>query len=484
MAELKGAQSVKKNFVMNFILTISTFIFPLVTFPYASRILLPVGTGKVAFAMSVVSYFTMVGMLGIPTYGIRACAKVRDDKEKLSRTVQELMLINVLAMSISLVAYLVTIALVPRFAADRTLFLINGAALILNLIGCDWLYKGLEQYQYITIRSVLMKGIAIVLMFLLVKNEADYPIYGAITVMANVGSYLLNFIHLRHFITLKPYKELNIKQHLKPALTFFMMTVATTIYTSLDAIMLGFIKGDEAVGYYNAAVNIKTLLVSLVTSLGAVLLPRLSVYIQQQKMLEFRKLTSQALAFVCFSAIPLSLYFVLFAKEGIFFLSGDAYSGSIIPMQLVMPTLLFIGLSNLFGLQILVPTDREMVVVKSVSFGALVNLFLNAIFIPFLGAAGAALGTLVAELVVTAYQAYALKDFLKTILGEIDYGKLVGASILAGGLAYCLSLLISDTAYFLTLAITATVFGLAYLVLLVLLREKFTLSFIKETLNK
>lgn len=129
---------------MNFILTMSNFIFPLITFPYVSRVLLPVGTGKVAFATSIVSYFTMVGMLGIPTYGIRACAKIRDDKEKLSKTVQEIMVINTIAMTLSLVSYIIAIVFVPRMAHDSTLFMINITSLVFNLIGCEWLYKALE----------------------------------------------------------------------------------------------------------------------------------------------------------------------------------------------------------------------------------------------------------------------------------------------------------------------------------------------------
>lgn len=153
---------------MNFVLTMSNFIFPLITFPYVSRVLLPVGTGKVAFATSIVSYFSMVGMLGIPTYGIRACAKVRDDRDEFSKTVQEIIVINSVAMGLSLLVYIIAIILVPRMAQDKVLFMINIATLFFNLIGCEWLYKALEQYSYFTIRSILLKLVSLVLMFLMV----------------------------------------------------------------------------------------------------------------------------------------------------------------------------------------------------------------------------------------------------------------------------------------------------------------------------
>ena len=144
--------SLKKNFIMNAILTMSQFIFPLISFPYVSRILLPEGTGKVSFAISVISYFAMFAQLGIPTYGIRACAKVRDEKTELTKTVQELVIIN---LGMSLIAYVAlcgSVVLVPRLQQDKILFLIISTTILFNAIGMEWLYKALEQYSYITVR--------------------------------------------------------------------------------------------------------------------------------------------------------------------------------------------------------------------------------------------------------------------------------------------------------------------------------------------
>lgn len=475
----RNNNSIKLNIVMNFILTISNFIFPLITFPYVSRVLLPVGTGKVAFATSIVSYFAMVGMLGIPTYGIRACAKVRDNKEKLSKTVQEIMVINTIAMTLSLITYVLAIFLVPRMTQDKTLFMINIAMLVFNLIGCEWLYKALEQYSYITIRSIILKFISLILMFLLVHQRSDYVIYGAITILASVGSNFFNFINLRKFLHLKWYSNLNLSQHIKPIFSFFMMTVATTIYTNLDSVMLGFMKGDEVVGYYNAAVKIKTILVSLVTSMGAVLLPRLSFYIKEGRDKDFKILTVRSLQFVCFISIPLWVYFTLFAKEGIYFLSGNAYTGSIVPMQIIMPTLFLIGISNLLGIQILVPMDRENDVLKSVSFGAVINLIVNAICIPKFGASGAAFGTLVAELFVTIYQIYVLRDFLSLIISDIKIYKNLLATLLASIVSLTVSMVFKGMSDFLVLLISATVFGTIYGIINLFLKEDFTMYLVR-----
>lgn len=474
MAEKKV--SVQMNIIMNFILTMSNIIFPLITFPYVSRVLMPVGTGKVAFATSIVSYFAMVGMLGIPTYGIRACAKVRDDKDKLSKTVQEIMVINTIAMTLSLVTYIMAIIAVPRIAQDRTLFMINIATLVFNLIGCEWLYKALEQYTYITVRSVALKFVSLVLMFLLVHQKGDYVLYGAITILASVGSNFFNFINLRKYLNLKWYSGMDLKQHIQPIFSFFMMTVATTIYTNLDAVMLGFMKDDAAVGYYNASVKIKAILVSLVTSMGSVLLPRLSYYVKHDKKDEFRVLTVRSLQFIGFISIPLWAYFTLFAKQGIDFLSGPDYAGAILPMQLIMPTLFFIGLSNLLGIQILVPMERENQVLKSVVLGAIVDLMINAMTIPAFGAAGAAFGTLVAEFFVVAYQIFVLRDFLKDIMAQIRMDKNVLATVLASLAAFAVYVsFLTGLSSFLILAATAAVFGLVYLLLSFLFKDAFLL---------
>lgn len=120
---------------MNAILTMSSMIFPLITFPYVSRVLLPVGTGKVAFATSVVTYFSMFAQLGIPTYGIRACAQVRDDKEKLSQTVQELLIINLIMMAFTYTFFFIGLQTVPRMQVDKPLFLIVSTMIFFIQLG-------------------------------------------------------------------------------------------------------------------------------------------------------------------------------------------------------------------------------------------------------------------------------------------------------------------------------------------------------------
>lgn len=429
-------KSLKVNFIMNIILTMSTFIFPLITFPYVSRVLLPEGTGKVSFATSLISYFSLFSNLGIPTYGIRACAKVRDNREELTRTVHELVSINLMMCVISYIAFFLVLMRVPRLYEEKELYMIISFTIILNAIGMEWLYKALEQYTYITVRSIIFKFVALGAMFLLIHEQSDYVIYGGITILASSASNIFNFINVHKYIELKPVGKYSLKRHLKPVCTFFAMACATTIYTNLDNIMLGFMTTDTDVGYYNAAIKIKTILVSVVTSLGTVLLPRASYYVENGMMDDFRKIARKAVSFVFLLATPLMIYFILFAREGIYFLSGDAYGGSIVPMQIIMPTLVFIGITNILGIQILVPLGREKIVLYSEIIGAVVDVIINAILIPEYASTGAAIGTLVAELVVLVVQFLVLKDEIKSIFKQIHYGRIILAIIL-GSVASC-----------------------------------------------
>lgn len=471
--------SLKKNFIMESILTMSTFIFPLITFPYISRILLPEGTGKVSFATSLISYFNILAQLGIPKYGIRACAIVRDNKEELSRTVHELVIINLIMSAVAYIGLFALLVTVPRLQMDKGLYMIMSLTIIFNTIGMEWLYKALEQYTYITVRSVIFKFIALAAMFALIHSKEDYVLYGGISIVASSASNIFNFLHAHRYIRMKPMSGYHLRRHMKPISVFFVMACATTIYTHLDTLMLGFMKTDADVGYYNAAVKIKTILVSIVTSLGTVLLPRVSYYVEHDLMKEFMSVTRKAINFVMILATPLMVYFIIFARYGILFLSGSVYGDSIVPMQIIMPTLLLIGISNITGIQILVPTGREVIVLYSEIAGAIVDIVLNAILIPQFASAGAAIGTLVAELVVMMVQCYALRKEVKDLFQSVSYWK-IWLGIGAGSL---LSIWVMklDLGNFLTLAISAFIFFMAYGLILLLTKEKLAIELFNQT---
>lgn len=484
--------SVKFNFIMNFIMSASSIVFPLITFPYISRVLMATGNGKVATASAVITYFNMFASLGIPTYGIRACAKVRDNKEKLSKTVQELLIINSVTMLLTLLVFIGSVIWVPEFAAEKELYIINGIGMVLNMFAITWLYNALEQYAYITVVNMIVKVVSLVLMFLFVKEPKDYVLYGAVTVFASSASYVFNFVYATKFITLKKSGPYDFRVHMKPIFRFFAMSAATSVYTNLDVVMLQFMQGNTEVGYYNAAIKVKTILVTLITSLGTVLLPRLSYYVKKEKIHDFYRMISKAVNFVVIAGLPVTIYFMLFAGESIQFLAGKGYEGAVAPMVILMPTVLLIGLSNITGIQILTPQNLEQKVLNSILCGAVVDFLLNLLLIPKMASQGAALATMIAEVVVLIVQCLYLRDMIKDIVKAVSGVKIVGAMILGTTAGILVKLLLNlsgrgwslELQSFIMLAVSACMFFGVYGLALLVMKEEFVWDLLESVLRR
>ncbi len=411
--------SIKYNFLMDLILKVSTILFPMITFPYVSRVLSPEGLGRVSFATSVISYFQLFAALGIPTYGVRLCTKYRDDRKKLSKAFQELLIINSSTTILSYVVFIVALLSVRKFKDDSLLLIITSANVLLSTLGVSWLYTALEQYKYITVRSLIVKVFSMIALFLLVRNENDYIVYATITVVGTVGSNIYNLIYSRKFVSWNPTGGYDLKCHMKPIFILFAMSLAGSIYTNLDTLMLGFMVNDVEVGYYTAAVKMKGLLVSFTVSLGGVMLPRLAYYLQNNKEDMFNQMSAKAFNIISYIAVPLVVFFMIFAKESVLILSGEGYLNAVWPMIAIMPTVLCISLTNMMGYQILIPSTKEDKVLVSVTAGAIIDAILNFFLIPQLGALGAALGTLAAEIGVLLIQCYYLKSYFAKVRAQI-----------------------------------------------------------------
>ncbi len=478
-------KSLAYNMLLNGLLKVSSYIFPLVAFPYVSRVLLPEGVGRVSFATSFITYFVMLAQMGIPTYGIQVCAKVRDNKMELSRTAHELLFINIIMALVSYIIFAVSLLLIPQLSEDRILFLVMSVMILLNVIGAEWLYQATEQYTYITTRALIFKIAAIPLLFILVKTSYDYIFYGILVVFASKASSILNFIHLRKIIFVKPLGDYHIKRHIKKIFILFAVSCATLVYTNLDTFMLGIIKGAEETGYYEAAVKIKVPLADIVTATAIVLLPKMSYYLEKGRNEEFFKTCRKAIHAMIIVALPVSVYFSFFAKESIRFLSGPAFSKAVVPMQVIMPTVLLIGLTNILGIQILVAMGKGKNTLYSVIAGALTDLVLNIFLIPLYGATGAAIGTLAAEIVVLLVQYNYVRKFTGNLFTGLDLKLLIPACLTAIILTLWVKF-INIPVIFL-LAISSVIFFGSYIGMLLWKKEPFVVEVtgkVKKILEK
>lgn len=475
--------SVKKNYIYNLSLTLANLFFPLITYTYASRILMPEGMGRASFAASVVSYFAMFAQLGIPTYGIRICAQIKNDRHKLSKTVKELFVINFLMSILAITALFLSILFSQRLYELRGLLLIYSITIIASMLEMAWLFEGLEQYEYITKRSLIIKSFSVIAIFILIKDKDDVPMYATVTAASSLITGIVNIVHSRKYIDVSERCKFDFVQHFKPVLVFFLMSVATSIYLNIDTVMLGFMTGDTEVGLYNSAVRIKTLLTGLITALGAVMLPRMSLLIAMKESNKFSEYIAKAMNYIFLISIPLVVYFVVYARECILLISGKAFAEATPSMMIIMPTLFFIGVTNILGIQILVPWGKEKYVLYSEIAGAITDVILNFVFIPQMGAAGAALGTLCAEMAVFISQITFLKSELKWIFREVSVKKMLTAVIVAFVALVLQRSFFTDVNVLVKVITSSLVFFGIYLLILVCEREQLVIE-VKEGLKK
>lgn len=394
------AKSLKKNFFFNALLNLSKVIFPLITAPYVARVLAPDGVGLYNFAIIYVGYFALFALLGVPTYGVRETAKLREDKVALNRFVSEIISIEIYLTIIVTVVFLATLFFVPQLNKNLEIFLVAGITLYTSPFVIDWFFKGIEDFKFITIRSLIIKVLSVIALFLFVKTKFDLINYVLIYSIANVANEVWNFVALYQF-GLQPHITLRgVKQHLKSLFVLFLSSVAISIYTTLDTLMLGFISDYSEVGYYNNATHITRALLMVITSLAIVAMPRISYYIVSGNKDEINTLIEKSISVIAFLAFPLSLSLFLISPSFVPLFFGADFTGTIVPMQILSLLIIVIGFNNLTGTQILLSYGCDKPFLYSVVAGTISNFVLNLVLIPSYGAVGASIASVFAEFLV------------------------------------------------------------------------------------
>lgn len=309
--------SLKANIILNFINTVTGIIFPVITFPYAARVLMPEGIGVVNFLSSVVAYIVLLTSLGIPMYAVREVAKCRDDKAMRDQTTIEILS---LSLVLCLFGYLIVWLLgvyVPQINKQLSLFYVLSLTVLFTSLGVNWFYQAIEDFKFITLRALVFRILAAAALFLFVKDKEDLLIYAFVVVGSTVGNNFINFIHLRKYLSFQaiPWRNLRIWRHLRPALHIFIFNLITSIYLNLNTVMLGFMKGDEAVGYYTAGNKLSHVILSMVASLGVVMLPRCSNLVKKGHEKEFSEITNKSYRFVIALSFPCVVALIISASQ-------------------------------------------------------------------------------------------------------------------------------------------------------------------------
>jgi O-antigen/teichoic acid export membrane protein len=396
-----------KNYFYNLLLTVANLLFPLVSFPYVSRVLGPEGIGKVQFAFSFAQYFGMIAGFGIPIYGMREIARHRTNVAGRSKVFLELVTIYVITSVSMSVIYLAAIYLFPYFSADREIYL---AALLMILLGCsyiEWLYTGMEEFKSVALRSVLFKIAGLILIFLLVKTPADYKLYLYIMMFSFLGNNILSFFLLKGKIIFS-FADLSLRKHVKPLLLIFG-TTTVAVMADIDTVLLGFLSNDKAVGLYTAAVKISKISVPIITSMSIIMIPKITKEFAGNEMDKVQNSLSQAFGFLVFLCIPVTFGLALLAPEFIALFSGDEFLDATNAMRILSTMPVILGFAHFFLFLILVPAGKNREMFAAEIGGLIVSLLLNFILIPVLQQVGSAIANVCAELVVTLMYLYFVK---------------------------------------------------------------------------
>ena len=394
-------KSIQTNAIYNVIKSAAAVIFPLITFPYASRVLLADGIGKVNFSLSVVSYFTLISSLGLTTYAIRECAGARNDKDKLGRVASELFSINMMTTLIAYVLLGLTLLFAKPLQEYRTLIIIQSSAILFTTLGTDWLNSAMEDFRYITLRTVGFQILSLALLFAFVRTPDDYIKYAIITVISGSGSNVLNIFYRRRYCRVRLTTKLQLKQHFMPILWMFVMLLSQNIFNQADITMLGLMRSDNEVGLYSASIKIYTIVNQVITSVLWVVLPRLSVYYTEQNREQLSALLRKILGFITVLGLPCATGVFLLSEEVITIVGGETYQAAAPALRILMLALLFSLYGGGFlGNMIMLPSKRERYFMIACCITAFVNVVTNGIFIPYFGIRAAAATTALSELLL------------------------------------------------------------------------------------
>lgn len=468
-------KSVKKNYLYNLSYQILTIILPIITTPYLARVLGSNGTGIYSYTISIVTYFILFGSLGIALYGQREIAYVQNNEKKKNRIFTELVFLRLITMFIAAIIFFFTFGIKGEYSLYYKILLFE---MLANAIDISWLYQGLEEFKKIVLRNFIVKIVSIICIFIFVKSPTDVWKYVAIYALTTLFGNVSLWFKLKNYAKFD-FEGFSLKKHIKPMLLLFIPQVAIQIYTVLDKTMLGSILNDmNEVGYYEQAQKIVKILLTIISSLGTVMLPRIAKCYAEGKTKEINEYLKKSFNFLFFLSFPMMFGIIAVSSNFVPLFFGKGYD-SVVPILSIMSILmLLIGMSNITGNQYLLPTKKQGQYTASVIIGACANFILNLLLIPNLKSIGASIATIIAEMLVTGSQLY----FVRKNLDLKSYFK-VGFKYLVTGIVMlftCLGINIFIKSNIIGILVQGICGMIVYFGILYIIKDEFFLSCINN----
>lgn len=408
-------KSLKLNAFLNSLRSLLSVIFPLITFPYVSRVLSVNGIGKYNFSSSIVSYFTLIAALGISTYAVREGAKYRDNKLKMDQFANEVFTINVFSAIIAYALLFLCLIIFTRLHSYLACILIYSIQIGFSVISVDWLFTIYEDFAYITIRSIVFQILSVILLFVFVRHSNDYLNYAAITVFSAVGSNILNFFRAEREHRIRLIFHFNWKKHMGPIMILFAANVASLIYVSSDITLLGLMKNNYIVGIYSISSRVYAIVKNVLSAMLLVTVPRLAMLYGKRRFSKYKNLLERLTNLLVLLTLPAMIGLIMLSKQVILIIAGNHFLRSIISLRILTIAYIFAILAWILSDCVLIPAKREKCVLYSMTISAILNIVFNILFIPFLAENAAALSTVLSELSMFITNYYFAKDIVKDV---------------------------------------------------------------------
>lgn len=473
-------KSITKNYIYNLTYQILIILLPIITTPYLSRVLGAENIGIYSYTLSIVTYFILFGSLGISMYAQREIAYVQEDKYKRSKIFWEILMLRIVTLTFSMIIYYFTYVNGTQYNTYYKILLVE---IIANCFDISWYFQGMEDFKKTVFRNTLVKITSIALIFLFVKCPEDLAKYFIIYVVSNFIGNISLWLYIPQILDKIKIKELQPFKHLKPTIGLFIPQIAIQVYTLLDKVMIGVIIDDKSeVGYYDQAQKIIKMLLTVVTSLGTVMIPRMANSFANGNMKQIKEYMKKSFRFVYIISIPMIFGIIAVANKFVPVFFGDGYEKVAIIMKVICPILLIIGLSNVIGSQYLLPTKRQKEFTISVTCGAITNFIINLMIIRRCGAIGASIGTVIAETIVTAIQIYFVRKDIN-LRESLNISKnYIMASILMFVIVVIAGIIIKNN---LASIILQGIIGVGvYIIILYVIKDEFFMQLMKSVKNK
>lgn len=478
----KGRKSIKINAVFSLIQAMSTVVFPLITFPYISRIFGVDQLGQYNYAKNFVEIFATFAMLGIPTYAQREGAKIRNDQTKVSQLMSELFSFSMIANGIALIALFAVTLSVNAFHSYAYLILIFSITIPMTTIGMSWLFVIYEDYSFITLLGIVSNTFSIMAMFIFVRNQTDIYNYAIITVLASCGSNIIRFAYGRKYCNTKLTAKIDFKRHLKPILLMFSAYISVMIYNKTDTALLGIFGTDYNVGIYSVSTKIYNLVKTCLFALSNVLQTRAVILATKCDKKQSDEFLSKSFNMMMIFVVPCMVGMVFMHEDIILFISGRDYLDAGTSLIILSLSLFFAFFSTMHSSTILIPYGREKVTLNGAIIGAAVNLILNFIFIPLWSENGAALTTLLAEIVVFWIYLSVTRQYYTHLNGVKTMMQCAAGS--AGIIAVLFALRNMDANIVIVITVKIAVSAIIYFAMLIAFKNQIMIELLTSVIGK